>query len=492
LYDSIASGGMASVHLGRLIGPAGFSRTVAIKRLHENYAKDPEFVAMLLDEARLAARINHPNVVSTLDVVASGPELLLVMEYVAGESLAALIRTCQRAERPPPIPVVVDIAIGMLNGLHAAHEATGEGGQPLNIVHRDVSPQNVLVGTDGVTRVVDFGIAKAIGRTQETRAGSIKGKPSYMAPEQLQGALPTRVGDVYSASVVLWEALTCERLFMGDNDATTVYHVLKNRVPAPSFIRSDTPRALDAIVLRGLRADPSTRWETAKAMAEALEASTRPVARSSVANWVAEAAKDTICQRQALVSAVESAVIPRRSLRLPPPLPRVSCLPGGGAPAAAFTEAPGRDGAASQDPGSPGSSARPKEPPAPISQAVPRAPRRARRVWLWGIPAAALGAAALTWTAIRVARGPTVAPAATRAQVPAVSAVPQPTPPTPMPPAPLAAPAAEPSGPSTSVVPATTSAAAAAEREPKRAAPAAKVNSARPKAKRSDRIYRRD
>ena len=192
LYDSIACGGMASVHLGRLIGPAGFSRTVAIKRLHENYAKDPEFVAMLLDEARLAARINHPNVVSTLDVVAVGPELLLVMEYVAGESLSALIRTCQQTEHSPPIPVVVDIAIGMLNGLHAAHEATGEGGQPLNIVHRDVSPQNVLVGTDGVTRVVDFGIAKAIGRTQETRSGAIKGKPAYMAPEQLQGAPPTR------------------------------------------------------------------------------------------------------------------------------------------------------------------------------------------------------------------------------------------------------------------------------------------------------------
>ena len=168
LFDVIATGGMASVHLGRLMGPVGFSRTVAIKRLHENFARDPEFVAMFLDEARLVARIRHPNVVQTLDVVASAQELLLVMEYVPGESLALLIKRARAAGKFIPIPIVVDIVTGLLNGLHAAHEATNEKGEPLNVVHRDVSPHNILVGTDGVTRVLDFGIAKAVGLVHNT------------------------------------------------------------------------------------------------------------------------------------------------------------------------------------------------------------------------------------------------------------------------------------------------------------------------------------
>jgi len=155
---------MATVHLGRLMGPVGFTRTVAIKRLHENFARNPEFVAMFLDEARLAARIRHPNVVQTLDVVTSAQEPLLVMEYVSGESLAQLIRRSRKTGRLIPVPVVVDVVTGLLNGLHAAHEATNEQGEPLNVVHCDVSPHNILVGTDGVTRILDFGIARAIGQ----------------------------------------------------------------------------------------------------------------------------------------------------------------------------------------------------------------------------------------------------------------------------------------------------------------------------------------
>src|SRR5262245_51026591 len=164
LHGELASGGMATVHLGRLLGPVGFSRTVAIKRLHAQYAQDPEFVSMFLDEARLAARIRHPNVVPTLDVVATSGELFLVMEYVPGESLSRLARAARdRMERMPP-RIVSAIMSGVLHGLHAAHEAKSERGEPLGIVHRDVSPQNVLVGTDGVARVLDFGVAKAAGR----------------------------------------------------------------------------------------------------------------------------------------------------------------------------------------------------------------------------------------------------------------------------------------------------------------------------------------
>jgi serine/threonine protein kinase len=147
IFDEIASGGMAAVYFGRLLGPAGFSRTVAIKRLHSEFAKDPDFVAMLLDEARVAARIRHPNVVSTLDVVFDGGELFLVMDYVEGESLSRIRRASH--EKLIPISVVSAILTGILQGLHAAHEATSEGGQPLVLVHRDVSPQNILVGIEG-------------------------------------------------------------------------------------------------------------------------------------------------------------------------------------------------------------------------------------------------------------------------------------------------------------------------------------------------------
>src|SRR5580692_2033966 len=186
IYGELASGGMATVHLGRLLGPVGFSRTVAIKRLHEQFAKDPDFVSMFLDEARLCARIKHPNVVPTLDVIAGDRQLLLVMDYVQGESLSRLFRSAVARGERIPLKVTVAIVSGMLHGLHAAHEAKDERGEPLGIVHRDVSPQNVLVGIDGVARVLDFGVAKARGRLHTTQDGRVKGKLSYMAPEQLR------------------------------------------------------------------------------------------------------------------------------------------------------------------------------------------------------------------------------------------------------------------------------------------------------------------
>src|SRR6185369_14610263 len=212
-------GGMATVHLVRLLGPVGFSRTVAIKRLHAQFASDPEFVSMFLDEARLAARIRHPNVVPTLDVVTTGGELFLVMEYVPGESAARLARALRERQQTIPLRVLSGIITGVLHGLHAAHEAKDEQGAPLSIVHRDVSPQNVLVGTDGVARVLDFGVAKAAGRIHQTREGSVKGKLPYMPPEQMRGGEISRKTDVYAAAVVLWECLTGEWLFDGPNDA---------------------------------------------------------------------------------------------------------------------------------------------------------------------------------------------------------------------------------------------------------------------------------
>ena len=198
IFDEIASGGMGTVHYGRMSGAAGFARTVAIKRLHPQFSKSPEFVEGLIDEARVAARIRHPNVVATLDVLAEEGEMLLVMEYVEGVTLSHLMRELGRDDVKIPVPVAVGIMTGALYGLHAAHEAVGEDGVPLEVVHRDVSPQNIIVGVDGVARVVDFGVAKAVGRLQTTTDGRIKGKIAYMPPEQLRGRPVDRRADVYA------------------------------------------------------------------------------------------------------------------------------------------------------------------------------------------------------------------------------------------------------------------------------------------------------
>jgi serine/threonine-protein kinase len=305
IYDKIASGAMATVHLGRLLGTAGFARTVAVKRLHPSLVRDPEFQATLIDEARLAARIHHPNVVQTLDIFAAEGELLLVMEYIRGESLARLLRAERAAKRHAPIPIVSAILVGVLSGLHAAHEATSEQGEPLGLVHRDVSPQNVLVGVDGLPRVIDFGVAKARGRLQTSEAGMIKGKLAYMAPEQLAAGTVTRVTDVYAASVVLWEALAGVRLFEGEKDGALLRRVITGVEDAPSTYAPDVPRELDALVMKGLSLDPSARFPSARDMAHALQRLVPPAFASEVGEWCAAAAKDALAARSELLAAVE-------------------------------------------------------------------------------------------------------------------------------------------------------------------------------------------
>jgi serine/threonine-protein kinase len=304
LYDVIASGGMATVHLGRLVGPAGFGRTVAIKRLHPHLAKEAAFVTMLTDEARVAGRIGHPNIVPTLDVVASRGELFLVMEYVPGLTLAALMTNAARDGERVPVPIACAVMAAVLRGLDAAHEARDETARPLEVVHRDVSPQNILVGADGVARLLDFGIAKAAGRLHTTQDGQLKGKLGYMAPEQL-GARPVdRRTDIYAASVVFWEALTGARLFDGDDAATIFGNVLQKKVPAPSSFLPELPAAIDAAVLAGLEREPSRRFARARDMAAAIERGA-PLARASeIAEWVAQMGETELADRAKIVAGV--------------------------------------------------------------------------------------------------------------------------------------------------------------------------------------------
>jgi serine/threonine-protein kinase len=295
IFDRIAQGGMASVHLGRLLGEAGFQRTVAIKRLHPQNALDPHFVAMFLDEARLASRVRHPNVVATLDVVASDDELFLVMEYVEGESLASL------SAHALDVRAAVAVVTSILAGLHAVHEAKSDRGEPLDMVHRDVSPGNVIVGVDGVVRLADFGVAKAVTQIHTTREGQLKGKLAYMAPEQLTGKPVTRRTDVFAASVVAWELFTTKRLFAADSEADVVHNVLLAPIAAPGV----NP-AIDAIVLRGLARDPAARWSTAAEMAQALEAAVEPASASRLGQWVRAAASDALSARARIVARIES------------------------------------------------------------------------------------------------------------------------------------------------------------------------------------------
>jgi len=311
LHRALASGGMATVHLGRLRSATGLARTVALKRMHPHFATDPEFVAMFFDEARLAMRLQHPNVVPTFDVVSDDDELLLVMEYIHGESLSGLLRAAAAAgERVPPA-VASSIVCGVLAGLHAAHEAKSEDGAPLEIVHRDVSPQNVMVGVDGVARLLDFGIAKAAGRVHSTADGQVKGKFAYMAPEQLTNGEVDRRVDVFAAAVVLWETLTGDRLFRGDTPGALVHAVLTAEIAAPSAIIPALPAAVDAVVLRGLARQRRERFATARDMAVALEGSLPPATARAVGEWVEAHAGPTLDRRASLLKDVESASGPR-------------------------------------------------------------------------------------------------------------------------------------------------------------------------------------
>lgn len=278
LQRELASGGMATVYEATRVGDQGFVRRVAIKRIHPHLARDRAFVDMFLDEARIAARITHPNVCQVVDYGRIDGVSFLAMEFLHGKSLGQVFAAlAHRATRGSDhVRFVASVVLEAAEGLHAAHELTDESGSPLDVVHRDVSPQNLFLTFDGEVKVVDFGIASARDKTHHTQTGEIKGKLAYMAPEQMAGSVDRR-SDVWALGIVLWEALALRRLFKRNSQAETVIAVERDVIAPPSSARPELTGALDAVTLEALARDVEARFPSARALATALTQALAPL-----------------------------------------------------------------------------------------------------------------------------------------------------------------------------------------------------------------------
>ena len=300
----LATGGMATVYVARQVGAAGFERLVVVKRVHPHLLTNREFYDMFRDEARVAAMLHHPNVVPVTDVVEAEGELFLVMEYVESAALSTLMKAANDLQQRLQPAVVVRILVDTLSGLHAAHEAIDMRGNKLEIVHRDISPQNLIVGTDGSSRLIDFGVAKARHRLTETKSGSLKGKYSYMSPEQARAQPLDRRADLFAAGIVLWEALVGQRLFRGENEFDTIRRIAEAPVPAPSSIAPNIPQSLDVVVLKSLARDREQRFQSAPEFVEALEGAFFPAPARDVASVVKAYCGERIEARRATLEGM--------------------------------------------------------------------------------------------------------------------------------------------------------------------------------------------
>ncbi len=271
LVKKLASGGMGEIYLARSAGAGGFEKLLVIKRLLPHLARNEDFLELFLSEARIAARLNHPNVVQIFELGDVRGDWYLAMEYVAGRDLARVVRRAKAAKKPLPLGAVLRIVSDAAAALDYAHETKDAQGRLLGIVHRDVSPHNVLVGFDGSVKLIDFGVAKAADRLNDTAGGALRGKFAYMSPEQASGEGVDHRSDLFSLGVVFWELLTGRRLFRSESDTGTLKLVAQCRVRPPSAVAPELPRGLDEVVLRALAKDPSERYADAGELRMAIE-----------------------------------------------------------------------------------------------------------------------------------------------------------------------------------------------------------------------------
>jgi eukaryotic-like serine/threonine-protein kinase len=340
LESELASGGMATLYLAHDQRRPGVHGVVAIKQLHPHLVKDPTFREMFFDEARVLARLRHTNVCALLDYELGDSRCYMVLEYLAGEPLGAVGHAAETSARPldQRAALFTRAIADACEGLHAAHELRDSDGEPLELVHRDVSPDNLLLCHDGQTKILDFGVAASKAQSHKTRTGIVKGKFGYIQPEVLGGASADRRADVWGLGVVLWELLTGRRLFRKETDAATLQAVLDQEIPAPSAVRPELPSLYDPIVLKALERDPERRYANARelgqALTHALFASGVHVGLADLAEWMDELFPGARVRRQELVSksataGAERSARPKRSDPPPPPSsrPRPALLP---------------------------------------------------------------------------------------------------------------------------------------------------------------------
>ncbi|HEX7844014.1 MAG TPA: serine/threonine-protein kinase, partial [Kofleriaceae bacterium] len=264
ILRKLTRGGMAEIFLARTSGPSGFEKLVVLKKILARYANKPRYIQLFLEEAKLAASLDHPNIAQVYDIGTVDGAYFFTMEHLHGQDVRSILHRAWRIGEPFPIEHAVQISRHVASALHFAHEKRGNDGGLLGIVHRDVSPSNVIVTYDGATKLLDFGVAKTAASTVKTRTGALKGKISYMSPEQARGAPVDRRSDIFSLGIVLWEMVTTQRLYRGDNDLATLQLIIHQPPRPPSQVRPECPPELERIVLRALAQDPEARYPTAE------------------------------------------------------------------------------------------------------------------------------------------------------------------------------------------------------------------------------------
>jgi serine/threonine-protein kinase len=305
LIKKLATGGMAEIWLARQRGLADFKRFVVVKKILSHLAAQDTFVRMFLDEARMSAQLNHPNIVQVYDLGKEGDSYFIAMEFINGENLASIAWRGKKRNKPIPVQFCARILADACKGLHYAHHLRSSDGSPLNIVHRDISPQNLLVTYEGETKVVDFGIAKAASRSEATKTGMLKGKFSYMSPEQCLGSHVDMRSDVFALGIVLYELTTGTRLFKHESELMILEMITKRDVVPPREVNPEIPPALDDIIMRALRKDLDERFQSAQEMQLALEDYLRdcgrPCSNADLAHYQRTLFVDHIEEKQKLL-----------------------------------------------------------------------------------------------------------------------------------------------------------------------------------------------
>ena len=288
VHEPLGAGGMASVHLADWHPPGGTARRVALKRLYPHIAANPELVAMFIDEARLARYLDHPNIAQVYEFGRFSGTYFIAFEFVPGPTVQQLAQHCDANVGYIPVPIVLEIGVQLCDALHHAHNLCDEENLPLGIVHRDVTPHNLIVSTAGFVKLIDFGLAKAKQSSVESQSGVIKGKLGYVAPEYLDGRLDVRC-DLWAVGVVLHELLAGRRLFEAPDNFALLDRVRTMAIPPPSRFRAEVTSALDDIVLKALARDPAKRWQNALGLRAALAGHAReytPVTKSQLVTWI--------------------------------------------------------------------------------------------------------------------------------------------------------------------------------------------------------------